>query len=202
MRAVVTGTQAEQMSEARRILLSEGVDCQAGDVVAYDRLPDSLAATLPDVVLVFCNGSLGESLAAIQTAHQLAHGPVLAVGEPGVSLVRDAMRAGAREFIDINNLRQDLSAAVVNIENVNQSASKRGRIVSVFSPVGGSGVSTIALNLAISMLRMKAPAKRLPPKRQPAWRCSILIRLPAIFRCCSIFRPSIPLPTLAIIAIA
>ena len=164
MRAVVAGTQAEQMSEARRILLSEGVDCQAGDVVAYDRLPDSLAATLPDVVLVFCNGSLSngshsESLAAIRTAHQLAHGLVLAVGEPAVSLVRDAMRAGAGEFIDVNNLRQDLAAAVVNIENVNQGASKRGRIVSVFSPVGGSGVSTIAVNLAISMLRSGGQGK-------------------------------------------
>jgi pilus assembly protein CpaE len=157
MRAVVAGTQAEQMGEARRILLSEGVDCHADDIVGYDRLPDSLAASRPDVVLVFCAMGERSPLAAIQTAHQLVPGPVLAIGEPAVSLVRDAMRAGAREFIDVNNLRQDLSAAVVNLENSNQVASKRGRIVSVFSPIGGSGVSTIAINLAVSLVKTNSP---------------------------------------------
>lgn len=157
MRVVVAGGQLEKINEARRILLSEGLRCEAEDVVGYDRLPDCLAATRPDVVLVYCNGSENEGLAAIETAHHLVHGPILAVGEPAVSLMRESMRAGAREFLDINNLRQDLSAALVSIENVNQGASKRGRIVTVFSPNGGVGVTTIALNLAVSFARMSPP---------------------------------------------
>ena len=154
MRAVVTGGQTERINEVRRILLNEGLNCEAEDVVGYDRLPDCLAATHPDVVLVYCNGAGKEGLLAIQTAHQLVAGPILAVGEPAVSLMREAMRAGAREFLDVDNLRQDLSAALVSIENVHGGASKRGRIISVFSPSGGVGVSTIALNLAVSIVRL------------------------------------------------
>ncbi len=94
MRAIVAGGEVQRINEARRILLSEGLTCEAEDVVGYDRLQDSLAATHPDVVLVYCNGAEGEGLAAIRAAHHLVAGAVLAVGEPNVALMREAMRAG------------------------------------------------------------------------------------------------------------
>ena len=153
MRAVVAGDDVLRIGEARRFLLSEGLACEANDVVGYARLPDSLAAVSPDVVLVFCAGSGGEGLAAIETAHRLVAGPVLAVGEPDAALMRDARRAGAREYLDINNLRRDLTGALAAIETDRPAASKRGQIITVFSPVGGVGVSTIALNLAVTLTK-------------------------------------------------
>ena len=44
MRAVVAGGDVQRINEARRILLSEGLTCEAEDAVGYDRLQDSLAA--------------------------------------------------------------------------------------------------------------------------------------------------------------
>ena len=155
MRAVVAGDEVQRINEARRILLSEGLTCEAEDAVCYDRLQDSLAAAHLDLVLVYCNGG-GEGLAAIREAHRLVSVPVLAVGEPNVALMREALRAGAREYLDVNNLRHDLAAALATIETAHPAASKRGQIIAVFSPVHGAGVTTVALNLAVSMAKLSA----------------------------------------------
>jgi pilus assembly protein CpaE len=156
MRAVVAGGELQRINEARRILLSEGLVCEAEDAVGYDRLQDSLAATHPDVVLVFCNGGGSEGLAAIRVAHRLVSVPVLAAGEPNVAFMHEAMRAGAREYVDVNNLRRDLAAALATIETAGAAASKRGQVITVFSPIGGVGVSTIAVNLAVSLAKFHA----------------------------------------------
>ena len=158
MRAVVAGGEAQKINEVRRILLSEGLTCEPQDVVGCDRLQDSLAAARPDVVLVYCSAAGSEGLAAIRTAQHLARVPILAVGEPEAALMREALRAGAQEYLDVNNLREALTVAVAKIETARPAASKRGQIVSVFSPLGGVGVTTIALNLAVSLAKLHPPA--------------------------------------------
>ena len=156
MKMVVVGGDAERINEARRVLLSEGVTCDAEHVAGYERMQDSLAAGKPDAVLIFCEGDGHDGLVAIRAAHRLVSGPVLAAGEANVALMRDAMRAGAREYLDVKNLRHDLINALGAIETVQPRESKRGRIISVFSPINGSGVTTISLNLAISLLKRQA----------------------------------------------
>jgi len=103
-----------------------------------------------------CSRAQQEALAAIRTAREITDAPILAAGEPAVATVREAMRAGAREFIDLGNMREDLSAALINIENEGAVASRRGKVFSLFSPVGGAGVSTAAVNLAVSLAEMHA----------------------------------------------
>jgi Flp pilus assembly CpaE family ATPase len=151
----VAGAEAEGGDEVRRILLGEGLDCGADDLVAYEGLAGRITAAPPDLLLVYCNPAKREALAAIQTAQHLFPGPILAVGESNVTLMREVLRAGARELLDVNNLRQDLSTALVSIENSIRQPSQRGQIVSVFSPCGGAGVSTIAVNLAVALAEIR-----------------------------------------------
>jgi len=157
MRVILADTQSKHSGEMRRILLGEGLTCDVDDVVEYEELPGRLAAVQPDLVLVYCNGAQDEALAAIRTAREITDAPILAAGEPAVATVREAMRAGAREFLDLANIREDLSVALINIENEGAVASRRGKIFSLFSPVGGAGVSTAAVNLAVSLAEMHAP---------------------------------------------
>jgi len=156
MRVIFADAQSKHSDEMRRILLGEGLTCEIDDVVEYEDLPGRLAAVQPDLVLVYCNGAQEEALAAIRTAREITDVPVLAAGEPAVATVREAMRAGAREFLDLSNIRADLSEALINIENDGVVASRRGKIFSLFSPVGGAGVSTAAVNLAVSLAEMHA----------------------------------------------
>jgi pilus assembly protein CpaE len=172
MRAVVASAQADRGTEVRRILLSEGLTCEGEDVIGYEGLPGCLAAEQPDLVLVCCDAGQPAALAAIQTAYQLFQGPILAVGEADIALVREAMQAGAGEFLDVRNLRRDLAAALVHIESAPGGASQRGKIITVFSPAGGAGVSTVAINLAVLLARLRpqreaAAAGASAARRQP-----------------------------------
>ncbi|MBN2577858.1 MAG: hypothetical protein JXB10_02620 [Pirellulales bacterium] len=137
--------------DLRRILLGEGLTCELEDVVEYGSLPGRLAAVHPDLVLVCCNGTQEEALAAIRTAHQITDAPILAAGEPRISLVCEAMRSGAKEFLDLGSPREELSAALRHLESRGEMPSQRGKIISLFSPICGVGVSTVAVNLAASL---------------------------------------------------
>ena len=59
MRIVLADNQQQRAEEIRRILLGEGLMCDAGDVVTYEGLAGRLAGSKADLVLVTCNGVRG-----------------------------------------------------------------------------------------------------------------------------------------------
>lgn len=152
MRIVLADNRQDRGEELRRILLAEGLVCEAGDVVCFDNLPGRLAAADADLVSVTTCDEPEEALGAIRTAHQAANAPVIAVGNDAtVNDIRNVMRAGAREFIDINRVREELPEVLSKIEAAGEAPAKRGILVSMFSPSGGVGVSTTAVNLAVRL---------------------------------------------------
>jgi pilus assembly protein CpaE len=80
----------------------------------------------------------------------LAAGPAATVGT-----VREAVRAGARAFLDLGRLREELSEVLIEIEAEGGLSGRRGTLVSLFSPAGGVGVSTTAVNLAVRLAGRK-----------------------------------------------
>ncbi len=161
MRIVLADKEADSSNAVRRILLGQGLNCEPEDVVEYGGLAGRLAAVHPDLVMVRCNGSAEDALKAIRTAHQITDAPILAAGEPLVPLVREAMRAGAQEFLDLGRLREELTEALKRLDTGADRTSQRGKIISLFSPIGGVGVSTAAVNLAASLA---AGSKSAPEK--------------------------------------
>jgi pilus assembly protein CpaE len=115
-------------------------------------LPGRLAAADADAVLVTTCDEQEEALDAIRTAHQSAAAPIVALGnDANVDDIRALMRAGAREFVDINRVREELPEVLSKIETAGDSKAKRGKLISIFSPSGGVGVSTTAVNLAVRL---------------------------------------------------
>jgi len=152
MRIVLADNQPQRSEQLRRILLGEGLTCQPDDVVSYDGLSGRLASTKTDLVLVTCNGAEEESLGAIRAAHQATDAPILAAGPAAtVPLIREAMRAGAREFLDLGRFREELAEVLGKIEADGTVVSRRGQVISLYSPSGGVGVSTTAINLAVGL---------------------------------------------------
>ncbi len=152
MRIVLADNQQPRSEELRRILLGEGLTCEAEDAVDYDGLPGRLAGVKADLVLVTLGDAREEALDAIRTAHQVADAPILVAGENvTVALMREAIRAGAKEFIDLAQLREQLSEALVKIEAEGCIPSRRGNVICLYSPSGGVGVSTTAVNLAVRL---------------------------------------------------
>ena len=152
MRIILADNRQERGEELRRILLAEGLVCEAGDVVCFDHLSGRLAASDVDLVLITICDEPDGALGAIRTAQQAANAPVVAVGDDAtVDDIRKVMRAGAREFIDINRIRKELPEVLSKIEAGGGGSAKRGILLSMFSPSGGVGVSTISVNLAVRL---------------------------------------------------
>lgn len=152
MRIVLADSLQARREQLRRTLLGEGLTCEAEDVVGFEELPLRLAGVKTDLVLVVTNGAREAALEAIRTAHQVTSAPILVAGEKAtVETVREAMRAGAREFLDMARFREELSEALIKIEAEGDVPNERGTLVALYSPTGGIGVSTTAVNLAVRL---------------------------------------------------
>src|ERR1700751_3832980 len=126
-------------------------------VVATDPLVPRVQAMQPDVILVDIPMD-GASLAlnSIELFHQeMADTAVFAIGtlsQP--QLIVSAMRVGAREFIERPTTTTDLLEAFVRL-STNQRKVKRdgprGKVFTVVNAKGGSGATTIAVNLALAL---------------------------------------------------
>ncbi len=73
--------------------------------------------------------------------------------EASADLVLNTMRAGISEFLLSSASVDELAAAIGRLEHRWANAPVRGAVTAVFSPKGGQGATTIAVNLAHALAR-------------------------------------------------
>jgi pilus assembly protein CpaE len=126
-------------------------------VMATDPLLNRIHGMKPDVVLLNMPAdNLGPALHAIELLHQeLRDTAIFAIGsltQPQV--IVNAMRAGAREFIERPTTTTDLLEAFVRLSSAQRKVKReasRGKVFSVVNAKGGSGATTVAVNLALAL---------------------------------------------------
>jgi pilus assembly protein CpaE len=126
-------------------------------IAANDPLARRIQATKADVVLVDIpadNAIL--ALRAIELLHQelpsMALFAIGSISQPQV--IVGAMRAGAREFIERPTTTTDLLEAFVRLTAAQRKVNREGTSGKVFMVVnakGGSGATTVAVNLALAL---------------------------------------------------
>ena len=131
--------------------------CASFPVAAADPMTRRVRTANPDVTLVDIpvdNPTL--ALRAIELLHQeMPDGAVFAIGtlnQPQV--IVNAMRAGAREFIERPTTTTDLLEAFVRLTSAqrkNRQEGLRGKVFSVVNAKGGNGATTVAVNLALAL---------------------------------------------------
>jgi pilus assembly protein CpaE len=111
----------------------------------------------PDVVLVdIATDAIHTALRAIELVHQeLPDAAVFAVGpmtQP--QLIVNAMRAGVREYIERPTTTTDLLEAFVRLTATRRKPGRegsRGKVFTIVNAKGGSGATTVAVNLALAL---------------------------------------------------
>jgi pilus assembly protein CpaE len=111
----------------------------------------------PDVVLVdMASNDATAALRAIEFLHQeLPDAAVFAIGpmtQP--QLIVNAMRAGVREYIERPTTTTDLLDAFVRLTATRRKPGRetsRGKVFTVVNAKGGSGATTVAVNLALAL---------------------------------------------------
>jgi Flp pilus assembly CpaE family ATPase len=95
-------------------------------------------------------------LRAIELLHQeMPEAAVFAIGSmTQPQLIVNAMRAGAREYIERPTTTTDLLEAFVRLSAAQRKGrreGKRGKVFTVINAKGGSGATTVAVNLALAL---------------------------------------------------
>jgi pilus assembly protein CpaE len=131
--------------------------CASFPVAASDPVTRRVQAASPDVVMVDIPAENSiTALRAVELLHQeLPESAVFAIGslnQPQV--IVNAMRAGAREYIERPTTTTDLLEAFVRLTTAQRRVHKegpRGKVFFVVNAKGGCGATTIAVNLALAL---------------------------------------------------
>jgi pilus assembly protein CpaE len=126
-------------------------------VSATDPLVRRLQNATPDVILVdIPTDNAPQALRCVELLHQeMPDTALFAIGslsQPQV--IVQAMRAGAREFIERPTTTTDLLEAFVRLTSAQRKVHRetsRGKVFCVVNAKGGSGATTLAVNLALAL---------------------------------------------------
>jgi pilus assembly protein CpaE len=111
----------------------------------------------PDVILVdIPSEASAPALNAIELLHQeISDIAVFAVGSMSQpQLIVSAMRSGAREFIERPTTTTELLEAFVRLSTTQRKVKRdgpRGKVFTVVNAKGGSGATTVAVNLGLAL---------------------------------------------------
>jgi pilus assembly protein CpaE len=133
----------------------EGIDL-VGASESLSEAAGSLTGGHLDVVLQATGGATfpGDMLAGIRE-HTAAPVILVASGECS-GLLEEALEAGIADVLPLPQLTENIVFAIRKVSHVGrrlQSSDRRGRVITVFSPKGGTGKTVIATNLAACLAR-------------------------------------------------
>lgn len=131
--------------------------CASFPVAASDPVTRRVRAANPDVTLVDIPAdNPAQALRAIELLHQeMPDAAIFAIGNLNQpQIIVNAMRAGAREFIERPTNTTDLLEAFVRLTSAQRRGRQeglRGKVFSVINAKGGNGATTVAVNLALAL---------------------------------------------------
>jgi pilus assembly protein CpaE len=131
--------------------------CANFPVAASDPVARRVRAANPDVTLIDIPGdNSSPALRAIELLHQeMPEGAIFAIGNLNQpQIIVNAMRAGAREFIERPTTTTDLLEAFVRLTTAQRRVRQegpRGKVFSVINAKGGNGATTVAVNLGLAL---------------------------------------------------
>lgn len=160
--AVIVATDNEQRALLQVLVDGTSVartvqNCSNFPLAAADPVVRRVRTANPDVILFDIPGdNPGQALRGIEVLHEeMPDAAVFAIGnlnQPQV--IVNAMRAGAREFIERPTTTTDLLEAFVRLASSQRRGRQeglRGKVFSVINAKGGNGATTVAVNLALAL---------------------------------------------------
>ena len=159
MQVFIVSDHESIASSLRALFLREGMDCPAGNLVTMDLATERLARARADLVVVVLSPAPERALAVVGQLHLLLHVPLLAVGPAGNSrLVLQTLRAGAADYIDECDIEGELRNVLGRLQSDLPARAEPARTIAVLAPSGGSGSSTLAVNIATVLARQHQSA--------------------------------------------
>ena len=152
MQVIIASEGAVQRERLRQAVLGVGLRCAAGDCVSFRELSSRLLQGPADLILIGLADEASPALPLIEQTAAQTHVPVFAAGhslEPDQIL--QAIRAGAREYLDEDKVRDELLGLLKKLRQPGAGPLRWGTLLAVTGAAPGSGVNTVAANLAFAL---------------------------------------------------
>ncbi|MBV9126374.1 MAG: hypothetical protein JO112_23750 [Planctomycetes bacterium] len=157
MRTFVAGNQEALSAQIREVFLREGHECQVSGLEPLEVVTSRLAKAQPELVVVVLSPQPGPALQLLGEIRATIRAQLVAVGRAHDAKLRlSALRAGADHYLDENQFQAELEVILARQQTPRQTPAEpleNGKLISVLAPSGGSGCSTIAVNLAALLAR-------------------------------------------------
>lgn len=157
MRVIVAADRPADREKCRIAALAAGLECEQADCGETGQLAARLARQpAARVVLVALGEDLEAGLSALGRAAAVTDAVAVAVGPmDDAGLIQRAMAAGARRYLDLDRLPEQLPVAIATLGKEGTVALKRGKVIAVVSAQPGSGVTTVSAALAFALAEDK-----------------------------------------------
>jgi pilus assembly protein CpaE len=154
MQAVIVSDHEPTTVRARQVLLREGQDCPAANVVSLKLAADHLVQLRPDLLVFVLSPGLEQSLPVLKQLRMQSPARIVAVGPANnAQLILKALHAGASDYVDEGVLETGLKGALARVHSESATLAETGRLIALLAPSGGSGCSTLAANVATVLAR-------------------------------------------------
>jgi pilus assembly protein CpaE len=151
MQAFIASDNVPISLRVREVFMQKVKDFAAAPVLSLERAAARLAQSPCDVLVVVLSPNPERALAELSKLRTLTQAHILTVGPSAdANLVRRAYRSGASDYVDEVALEVELQAALRRIPEKGQKevTEETGKSIAVLGPSGGTGASTVAVNLA------------------------------------------------------
>jgi pilus assembly protein CpaE len=150
MRVFIVSDSEPVTARVRQALLEERHSCPEGHSLSLDQaLATGLGNVSPDLLVVALSPNPERVLTCLGRLRTMTQARILVVGPTGDSrLVLRALRAGAADYADEDDLAADLPSLLRRLEEEFVAQTEPGRTIAILAPNGGSGSSTLAVNIA------------------------------------------------------
>ena len=137
------GCQLREMLQAR-------LNCLTPSLVSFEQAEEALARGQVSMLVVVLSPFADRALNLLRKIRSQVAGPVLAVGLASDSkLILRALHEGADHYLDEADLEAQLEAVLQRLQ-IKEDAVRQpaGRVMAMLGASGGTGASTLAVNLA------------------------------------------------------
>lgn len=149
MKVFIASDSDPVAQRVRATVLGAGGDSPPGNIVSLDEATTVIPARRPELTIIVLAPDSARGLATLAQLEHAGVGAILVVGPTTDSrLVLQAMRHGAADFVDLDELEVDLTAALRRVTIGQGKQAEPARTIAVLAPSGGSGSSTVAANIA------------------------------------------------------
>jgi pilus assembly protein CpaE len=151
---VVSSSNFDPISTRLKGVLRTKVDADGPVLARYEDVEKGLTQVEAEMAVIALSPDPERGLVALRYLRQATSGYVLAVGQASEpKLILKALDHGADHYLDEAELESGIESVLLRLKHKRQAAPPSGRLLAVLGASGGSGASTLAVNMATVLCR-------------------------------------------------